>query len=853
MDTPIQYANVLLKPVDSINGKIEFAITNKDGLFFSQIRINKTYKLSISYLGYSEYVKMVNESKDSFSKIILSSTNETLETIIITKKLAVKIQGDTTTFRVDQFTNKKERKLRDVLNKLPGIDVDRKGNVEVNGKPVDKFLVDGKDFFNGDEKLGVNNIPADVIDEIEAIDNFAEIALLKNFAESNILALNIKLKKNKKRFYFGDLKAGTDFDENYLAQGNLFYYSPRTGINVITDANNYGDDALSAEDYLAFVNDGSLFNSQKPLDFENFYYKLLNNNQFFSSKNRLLAGNLSQQIGDKTSVNAYTINSLLDRGFKENQNISYESVDNVNESRRSDSYQDFFISNSAVNLKYKNPKTEVLSYFSISYNDLVNSSNILSQSNTLENVDNVSDNKSVNIRETFSITNKLKNQDVFTIELDGQINKSNDFDNIISNSNIYPEIVPVMEQSEIQVSSLRNYEFNKLILHSKYYKIINKNSHLYPYLSFDASESDYFTNDLQFLADESIVDFSVSDFNNDIGVEKYILTSGLEFKKRLRSWLFLAGIEAKRFDWRLSPEQTSSISKLETIILPSLTIDYKVRRSRFRFKYNRQSKLEDSQKFANKFVLATFNQIYQGSLDIDNNIIDKFSLNYLTSNLEKGTSFNFYSSLIKTLKVNVNDVIINNNDLINSIKTRQQSDLYFNNGIFYNTYWKKLKLKFFGGYNLYDYRRFINSEQINYKQNTLSYGININLTKGSNWDVYYKFEGKHQELSSNISKNNFKTYKSDLVVSYSIRDGIILELSQNDFWLNQSDDIQKYSNSNAKIDFSFNNSPWRFGFTVNNIFNNRFVSSTAIAAFSVTENQTLLLPSQFMLSCEYKI
>lgn len=58
-------------------------------------------------------------------------------------------------------------------------------------------MLDGKAFFNGDEKLGVNNIPADAVDEVKALDNYSEIAFLKSLEDNDKRALNIKLNDGK--------------------------------------------------------------------------------------------------------------------------------------------------------------------------------------------------------------------------------------------------------------------------------------------------------------------------------------------------------------------------------------------------------------------------------------------------------------------------------------------------------------------------------------------------------------------------------------------------------------------------------------------------------------------------------
>ena len=69
-------------------------------------------------------------------------------------KCLVRISGDTVVYATDAFVNGTERKLGDVLEKLPGIDVNEDGEVEVEGVEVSKVMVEGKDFFDGDTKIG---------------------------------------------------------------------------------------------------------------------------------------------------------------------------------------------------------------------------------------------------------------------------------------------------------------------------------------------------------------------------------------------------------------------------------------------------------------------------------------------------------------------------------------------------------------------------------------------------------------------------------------------------------------------------------------------------------------------------
>ena len=93
--------------------------------------------------------------------------------------MPVSVKGDTLIYNADSFKSGTEKKLEDVLNKLPGVEVTEDGEIEVEGKTVTKVMVEGKDFFDGDSKLAVKNIPANALDKIQVLKNHNEVGQLK--------------------------------------------------------------------------------------------------------------------------------------------------------------------------------------------------------------------------------------------------------------------------------------------------------------------------------------------------------------------------------------------------------------------------------------------------------------------------------------------------------------------------------------------------------------------------------------------------------------------------------------------------------------------------------------------------
>ena len=252
LNQPIAYANVVA--VNQTTQKIGgFSITDGEGRFKIGLPPGAEYLLRVSFVGYKQFELQLTEWSDQEQlKIILSQDETMLDQVEVVTELPITMKGDTLTYKTDAFTTGTERKLKDVLEKLPGFEVDDNGEVKVQGKKVDKVMVDGKNFFDGDTKLATKNLPANAVDRVQVLKNFNEVGPVRGLDNDETLALNIQLKDDKKNLVFGDLSAGTGPQERYLGHANAFYYSPKVNLNLIADANNVGELAFTLQDYFRF-------------------------------------------------------------------------------------------------------------------------------------------------------------------------------------------------------------------------------------------------------------------------------------------------------------------------------------------------------------------------------------------------------------------------------------------------------------------------------------------------------------------------------------------------------------------------------------------------------------------------
>ena len=234
-----------------------YSITDTKGNYRLNLPKEQEYTIKVSYLGFDTQeveVAIDANATDFVKNIVLNEANESLSAVEITYEMPVKIVGDTIVYNTDSFVTGNEKKLEDVLKKLPGVDIDDNGEVEVEGKKVEKVLVEGKAFFDGDSKLATQNIPASAIDKVEVLKNYNEVSGMRGVTnnEDNI-ALNIRLKSGKDRFWFGEVNAGLGAEDKYLTKPKLFYYSPEKAINILADMNNIGEAPFTIRDYFRFT------------------------------------------------------------------------------------------------------------------------------------------------------------------------------------------------------------------------------------------------------------------------------------------------------------------------------------------------------------------------------------------------------------------------------------------------------------------------------------------------------------------------------------------------------------------------------------------------------------------------
>ena len=156
---------------------VGYSVTNRKGEFFLRdIPAEKDLYILISYNGLKTIRKNFRLARDVKELVLenflmVKSYTELDEILVVAEKPPVVIRNDTVEFNAGSFKTAPNSVVEDLLKQLTGVEVDKDGNITVNGKKVTKVTVDGKEFFAGDPKIATRNLPKDIVDKIQVADN----------------------------------------------------------------------------------------------------------------------------------------------------------------------------------------------------------------------------------------------------------------------------------------------------------------------------------------------------------------------------------------------------------------------------------------------------------------------------------------------------------------------------------------------------------------------------------------------------------------------------------------------------------------------------------------------------------
>lgn len=256
---PIAYATVVVAADSLLTQNIRYAITNNSGEFVIK-QIAKTSPelwLSIRSMGFVPYLhRFVQHDFPSSLTVTLPEENVGMEDVVIIAQAPDMYEkGDTIVYNPKSYTQGDERSIGEVIDQMPGMNVDKNGKVYFQGKEVDKVLVNNEDIFsNATSGIAINTLPPDFANSIELLQNYkADDDIASQFRDKKMTALN--LKSEKKLTLNGSAEGAGGIINKFEGKASLLSLLPKGSVSAMLNGNNTGEPVFSIEDYFMQIAD----------------------------------------------------------------------------------------------------------------------------------------------------------------------------------------------------------------------------------------------------------------------------------------------------------------------------------------------------------------------------------------------------------------------------------------------------------------------------------------------------------------------------------------------------------------------------------------------------------------------
>lgn len=322
---PIRGASITIIAVkDSSKSQVPTDILGK---FSSAALSNGDYLVTVQPMGYTmdlRRVKLIGKTVDLIFK--LSNAEIVLDEINISSS-SIQVKGDTLEFDTKKYITQDFADADELVKQIPGVEIDDDGNVKAQGEPVNKIIIDGREFFSTDPKVALKNLPADVIAKIQIIDDKTEQAKFSGFDDGKRMkVINIVTKPDKRKSYFGKLSGGVGPDQKYAINTQVTKMNPKRQYSIDINTNNVNQPngfatrgntrGRTGQGVTTRFNAGfnyldRFFDNQ--MDFNaNYTYNYTDNTILSQSKTEYTAGNRANQTNNQDQINSiYSNNHAL--------------------------------------------------------------------------------------------------------------------------------------------------------------------------------------------------------------------------------------------------------------------------------------------------------------------------------------------------------------------------------------------------------------------------------------------------------------------------------------------------------------------------------------------------------------
>ena len=873
LQSPLESASLV-----AINQKTKdlesYVLSDLNGKYKLKLSKNTKYNIQVSYIGLRTINDSISTKEINLIKSYTLRSDIILDEVVV--KMPVVVRGDTLIYNADSFKNGTERKLEDIIDKLPGVEINETGQIEVEGKVVNKLMVNGKDFFDGDTKIGTKNIPSNAVDKIQVLRNYSEVGQLRSVRNNqDNFAINIKLKSGKESFWFGDVTAGagdSPDEKLYLLQPKLFYYNPKYSINFISDVNNIGELALTRRDIRGFGGgftrpsnrSGTTINlGDNSLNF------LTSQRNALKIENQLASANFSYSPKKNFDLSGFLIFNSSQILSNEVSNAQFTNPDlripdeQTEQSNTELSSQGLLKLSASYKPNYKNQLDyDVLTRVS---NDSQNQNTFSSVLGTTNQIDEITP---YNINQNLSYYYTLNENNIFAFEAQHVVKNENPFYTVdlendpesIDPFDITAEAIGLnTSMTRYSIGQEKQIESNQLDAKLDYYYIINPKSNINLTLGTIQSKQQFNSNIFQFLDDgfeyNPTPTFNNGLAKNDTEYNFSDLYLGVHYRFRKGKFTVTPGFSVHSYGNK-NIQFGEEIKEEFIRLLPDFETRIQLKKGEsLTLSYNMRNQFTDVTRLARGLVFNSYNSIQYGAPDLQNALSHNVSLLYSSFNL-----FNYTNVFARVAYSSNIDQIRNLTDFESVIRT----STFFNSNFAdenFNIFGRiqrtfgKIRTSLNSSFNYSKINQFIQGQQSLNEGFTQSYTpeVRTNFRVAPNVRLRYRYS---------ITKNNQGNRETKFITKAPSVEFDAFVINKFTFRTNYSyttqiqdtGDAQSFQNWDANLSYRKDkNAKWEYELKASNILNIDSQVRNTANNFAVFSSETFIQPRFITFRVVYRL
>ncbi|MGL5112113.1 MAG: TonB-dependent receptor [Flavobacterium sp.] len=846
--------NALVEIKDKNSVVLQTFFTNSDGIVLLNLN-RKFFSISFSKTGYLEVDYIMKDLiKQEHITIALEEKTNELEEIIIQSTSPISKKKDTIIFDAKSFLQGNEQVVEDLLKKIPGLNIDANGTIKVGNQEVEKVMIDGDDMFEKGYKILTKNMPVNPIDKVELYQNYSNNKHLKGIENSNKVALNLTLKEDAKRVWFGNIQAGYGlFIENrYELRSNLMNFGKKNKYYFLSNLNNIGDDATGDINHLI-----------RPYRFDE-------------------AGS----IGDDQSVN-----SLLGLGF-DTPNLKQKRT-NLNNAEML-SLNSIFTLSDKIKLKtlgfLNTDETDFfrnsLQQFSVGNTTFTNTENFVGKKTQLTGFGKVDLTYDISKTKTFEYTGKFnktneKNRSdlIFNNDLlNERLNANNQlFDQKVVYTNKFKDNkVFLLSSRYINEKTPQNYSVNQFIFNDLFIENANntkqfsenkmqfagveahlldkkRNGDLFEIKMGNQLRIDELNTRFELLENENNLTFP-NGYQNNVTYTTNDLYLSAKYRFKLKNFNLLTQTDAHQLFNQLENFGIKSHQN-PFFIMPKIGLDWKINdKNKILTSYSHNNTNAGVLDVYSGFVQTGFRSFSKGleefnQLNSSNAILnytygswaDKF---FATTYIMYSRNNDFYST---------NSIVTQNFSQSEKIIIKDREFLSISSSI--DRYFKLIKsnLKINLGATKTNFKNIVNNSDLREIKNfNADYGFELRSGFRGIFNYHIGSKWNYNQVETTI-KNNFTDNMSFLDVSFMFNDKFNIQLqSERYFFGNLDNDNNKYYFLDLETRYVVKENKLTFFLSGNNLFNTETFRNYSISDINISQTEYRLMPRYILLRMEIR-